>query len=185
MSFRKFLFFVFSILLFSCDEMNSGESSGGILLFGQEEGGVKIEPQKESEPNKTETKNSERIQMRKDGGVYFVPTKVNGIPMEFIIDTGASMVSISKTEAQFLYKSGLLSESDFIGTQNFVLANGEVEEGWVILLKSVQIGDRVVYNVEATIDANISAPLLLGQSVLERFGKVSMDNSTGIMELEY
>jgi hypothetical protein len=42
-----------------------------------------------------------------------------------------------------------------------------------------------VYDVEATIDANIAAPLLLGQSMLERFGKVSMDYSTGIMELEY
>jgi len=131
-----------------------------------------------------ENKTSERIQVRKVGGVYLVPTKVNGIPMEFIIDTGASMVSISKTEAQFLYKNGLLSESDVIGKENFVLANGEVEEGLVIKLKSIQIGNRILYDVEATIDANISAPLLLGQSVLERFGKVSMDYSTGIMELE-
>ena len=65
------------------------------------------------------------------------------------------------------------------------MANGQVEEGLVIKLKSIQIGNRTVYDVEATIDANISAPLLLGQSVLERFGKVSMDYSTGIMELEY
>ena len=185
MSHRKLLILAFSILLFSCDEMSSSEGDSGLLIFGQEEGGVNLESHKESETNKTETKNSELIQMRKEGGVYLVPTKVNGIPMEFIVDTGASMVSISKTEAQFLYKNGLLVESDFIGTQNFVLANGQVEEGWVIRLKSVQIGNRVVYNVEATIDGNISAPLLLGQSVLERFGKVSMDYSTGIMELEY
>lgn len=184
MSCRKLLIFVFLILMFSCDEMNSGQSSEGLLVFGEEGGAINLNLPKEAERN-SESKTSEKIQMRKEGGVYLVPTKVNGIPMEFIIDTGASMVSISKTEAQFLYKGGLLSESDFIGTQNFVLANGEVEEGWVILLKSVQIGDRVVYNVEATIDANISAPLLLGQSVLERFGKVSMDYSTGIMELEY
>ena len=178
MIYRKLLIFVFSILLFSCDEMSGdGQSTDEFVLFEDE---VKPDTQ-----TIRDEKKSELIQMRKVGGVYLVPTKVNGIPMEFIIDTGASMVSISKTEAQFLYKGGLLSESDFIGTQNFVLANGEVEEGWVILFKSVQIGDRVVYNVEATIDANISAPLLLGQSVLERFGKVSMDYSKGIMELEY
>lgn len=178
---------VIALFLFcsSCDEMSSGENSEGLLVFGPEGNGVNLEPGKEHETTTTETKRSELIQMRKDGGVYLVPTKVNGIPMEFIVDTGASMVSISKTEAQFLYKNGLLLESDFIRTENFVLANGEVEEGWVIRLKSVQIGNRVVYNVEATIDGNISAPLLLGQSVLERFGKVSMDYSTGIMELEY
>jgi len=172
---------VIALFLFcsSCDEMSSADGGGDFVIFG-EDNIENANPEK-----RVETKKSESIQMRKDGGVYMVPTKVNGIPMEFIVDTGASMVSISKTEAQFLYKNGLLVESDFIGTQNFVLANGQVEEGWVILLKSVQIGDRVVYNVEATIDANISAPLLLGQSVLERFGKVSMDYSTGIMELEY
>jgi clan AA aspartic protease (TIGR02281 family) len=178
---RSRLIVVIALFLFcsSCDEMSSAEGNEDFVIFGEDN----VEKGKPKE--KIETKKLESIQTRKEGGVYMIPTKVNGIPMEFIIDTGASMVSISKTEAQFLYKSGLLSESDFIGTQNFVLANGEVEEGWVILLKSVQIGDRVVYNVEATIDANISAPLLLGQSVLERFGKVSMDYSTGIMELEY
>jgi aspartyl protease family protein len=158
--------------------MSSADGGGDFVIFGEDNG------ENTNPTEKVETKKVESIQMRKEGGVYLVPTKVNGIPMEFIVDTGASMVSISKTEAQFLYKNGLLSESDFIGTQNFVLANGEVEEGWVIRLKSVQIGNRVVYDVEATIDGNISAPLLLGQSVLERFGKVSMDYSTGIMELE-
>lgn len=172
---------VIGLFLFcsSCDEMSSADGGGDFVIFGEDNG------ENAYPPKKVETNKVESIQMRKDGGVYKLPTKVNGIPMEFIIDTGASMVSISKTEAQFLYKNGLLAESDFIGTQNFVLANGEVEEGWIIRLKSVQIGSRVVYNVEATIDANISAPLLLGQSVLERFGKVSMDYSTGIMELVY
>lgn len=172
---------VIALFLFcsSCDEMSSADGGGDFVIFGEDNG------ENANPPEKVETKKVESIQMRKEGGVYLVPTKVNGIPMAFIVDTGASMVSISKTEAQFLYKNGLLAESDFIGTQNFVLANGEVEEGWVIRLKSVQIGNRVVYDVEATIDGNISAPLLLGQSILERFGKVSMDYSTGIMELEY
>ena len=172
---------VIALILFcsSCDEMSSADGGGDFVIFGEDN----VENTTPSE--KVETKKVESIQMRKEGGVYLVPTKVNGIPMEFIIDTGASMVSISTTEALFLYKNGLLSESDRIGTQNFVLANGAVEEGVVVKLKSIQIGNRVVYNVEATIDANISAPLLLGQSVLERFGKVSMDYSTGIMELEY
>ena len=184
MSCRKLLIFVFSILLFSCDEINPGESNGGLLVFGEEGGAINLNPPSEAEGN-SERKTSEKIQMSKEGGVYLVPTKVNGVPMKFIIDTGASMVSISKTEAQFLYKNGLLSESDIIGSQNFVLANGQVEDGLVIKLKSIQIGNKTVYDVEATIDANIAAPLLLGQSMLERFGKVSMDYSTGIMELEY
>jgi aspartyl protease family protein len=39
--------------------------------------------------------------MQKDGGVYKVPCTVNGLKLEFIFDTGASVVSISLTEAIF------------------------------------------------------------------------------------
>jgi len=116
--------------------------------------------------------------------VFIIPAKVNGVPMDFILDTGASLVSISSVEADFLAKSGTLTQSDVIGIENFVLANGAVEEGYVIQLKSIQIGSRVINDVEATIDPNQSAPLLLGQSLLERFGKVSIDYKNGVIEFE-
>ena len=57
------------------------------------------------------------IEMTKINGVYQIPCKVNGIPMNFIFDTGASDVSISITEAKFLLKNGLLQNEDFIETQ--------------------------------------------------------------------
>jgi len=41
------------------------------------------------------------ILMNKVNGVYYVPCEVNGIKMDFVFDTGASNVSISKTEAEF------------------------------------------------------------------------------------
>jgi len=42
--------------------------------------------------------------MEKVNGVYTIPCKVNGIDMRFILDTGASNVTISLTEAKFLIK---------------------------------------------------------------------------------
>lgn len=38
------------------------------------------------------------------------------------------------------------------------------------------LGDVILYNVEATIIDNIHAPLLLGQSALEQFGSIEIDN---------
>ena len=32
---------------------------------------------------------------KQEGGTYLIPCKVNGVPMKFIFDTGASVISIS------------------------------------------------------------------------------------------
>jgi aspartyl protease family protein len=115
------------------------------------------------------------VKMRRSGGVYFVPIMVNGVPMEFIFDTGASTISISATEALFLYKQGQLHDDDFVGTQKFVDATGRISEGTVIILRTVKIGDRMLRNVEASIVHSLEAPLLLGQSALQQFGNISID----------
>jgi aspartyl protease family protein len=124
------------------------------------------------------------IKMMNDGGVYKVPVEVNNTKMDFIFDTGASSVCISETEARFLIKQGTLNEDDVIGETSFSDANGDVSSGMRIKLKSVQIGGRTLYNVEALIVPNDKAPLLLGQTVLAQFGKISIDYQRGIISFE-
>ena len=52
------------------------------------------------------------IQLERKNGAYIVPCKVNGAPMNFIFDTGATDVTISLTEAEYLFKQGLLKDID-------------------------------------------------------------------------
>lgn len=120
-------------------------------------------------------RSSAQVQMRKQGGVYFVPIEVNGTPMEFIFDTGASDICISLTEALFLIKQGTLTEKDILGVENYQIADGSIVEGTKIILRQVRIGNKSLPQVEASIVHNLSAPLLLGQSALARFGKISID----------
>lgn len=115
------------------------------------------------------------ISMRPDNGVYFIPITINDIAMEFIFDTGASDITISKVEAIFLYKQGKLTEDDILGTEQYQIADGSIKEGTVIILRKVQIGEKVLNNVKATVVHNNEAPLLLGQTALSRFGKISID----------
>lgn len=124
------------------------------------------------------------IKMEKKNGVYQVPIWVNDVKMHFIFDTGASTVSISETEVNFLIKEGTLTQDDFIGSANFVDANGDVSEGSIINLKSIKVGNRTLHNVKASVVHNLNAPLLLGQTVLEQFGKISIDNKKGEITLE-
>ncbi|GHT21161.1 hypothetical protein AGMMS4957_09540 [Bacteroidia bacterium] len=115
------------------------------------------------------------IRMEKENGVYYLPIEVNDVPMRFIFDTGASVISISLTEAYFLYKQGKLTDEDILGTAQYQDANGVISEGQIIRLRKVCIGNRVIHNVEASVVNNQVAPLLLGQSVLGKFGKISID----------
>lgn len=113
--------------------------------------------------------------MERENGVYKVPVTVNGVPMKFILDTGASLISMSATEAEFLHKQGAISDADIIGRSRFQDANGDISPGAVVRLKSVRIGDRVLENVNANIVSSVKAPLLLGQSALSQFGNISID----------
>lgn len=115
------------------------------------------------------------IKMTKQDGVYTIPIEVNGIKMYFIFDTGASTISISETEAIFLIKQGTLKENDIKGTARFSDANGNISEGTIVILRTVKIGGKVLKNVDASVVHNLRAPLLFGQSALERFGKISID----------
>lgn len=117
------------------------------------------------------------VKMEKVSGVYQIPIEVNGVRMSFIFDTGASIISISQTEAMFLYKQGKLTADDIKGTANFSDANGDISEGTIVELKSIKIGDRVLNNVEASVVGNLTAPLLFGQSALGEFRKISIDNN--------
>ena len=124
------------------------------------------------------------LKMEKSNGVYLIPIEVNGVSMSFIFDTGAGLISISATEAAFLYKQGKLKDEDFIGKANFVDANGDISEGTIIILKTIKIGDRVISDIQASVVHNLVAPLLLGQSALEKFGKVSIDYSKNEITFE-
>ncbi|MBK3519907.1 retropepsin-like aspartic protease family protein [Carboxylicivirga marina] len=115
------------------------------------------------------------IKMTNNNGVYTMPCKVNGLPLNFIFDTGASNVSISLTEAIFMLKNGYLKESQMGTKEYYRLANGEISEGTKVVLSKVEIGNLTLENIEASIVHELYAPLLLGQSVLSKFSNIMFD----------
>lgn len=110
------------------------------------------------------------------GGTYEVPCQVNGLPLKMIFDTGATDVTISSVEASFMFKNGYLSDDDVKGKKSYMTASGDIHEGTVLRLKEVKLGDAVLKNIEASVVHSQKAPLLLGQSVLEKFGTITIDN---------
>ena len=118
-----------------------------------------------------------KIIMEKDGGVYTVPCKINGLPLKFIFDTGASDVSISLTEAMFMLKNGYLKKEDLGESVYYSIANGDVAKGTKLNIKEIEFGGLKLFNIQASIVHETSAPLLLGQSAIEKLGKIQLEGN--------
>jgi clan AA aspartic protease (TIGR02281 family) len=118
-----------------------------------------------------------KIIMEKEGGIYLVPCKVNGLPLKFIFDTGASDVSISLTEAVFMLKNSYLHKEDIGEDVWYGIANGDVAKGTIINIKEIEFAGLKLYNVKASVVHEMSAPLLLGQSAIEKLGKIQINGS--------
>lgn len=123
-----------------------------------------------------------KIRMVEENGVYYVPIEVNGLNLRFIFDTGASSVLISSAEAVVMYRQGLITDEDILGASQMQDATGGISTGVVVNLRSVKIGGIILNDIQATVVDNIQAPLLLGQTALSKFGKVSLDYEQGYIE---
>jgi clan AA aspartic protease (TIGR02281 family) len=115
--------------------------------------------------------------MEKDGGVYRIPCKINGLRLKFIFDTGATDVCISENVAVMMLENGYLDNSDILGSSSSQVADGRIVDNTRIKLKTIEIGDKVLKNIEAVVIHNQSAPLLLGQSAIKKLGKYTISGN--------
>lgn len=126
---------------------------------------------------------TEEIPYTHEGGVTKVRCKINDLPLHFVFDTGASDVTISTVEATFMLKNGYLEKKDMGSNQHFLMADGNISEGTIINLRKVVLGNLVLENVRASVVNTQKAPLLLGQSVLQRLGKIEIDNERSVLKV--
>ena len=123
------------------------------------------------------------VPFTRQGGVTQVKCSVNDLPLHFIFDTGASDVSISRVEATFMFKNGYLSEDDVIGKTRYMDANGDISIGTVFNVRKITFGGLELENVRASVVESNHAPLLLGQSVLNRLGKIEIDYERSVLKI--
>lgn len=98
------------------------------------------------------------------GGHFIVTAQVNGISMRFIVDTGASVVTISSADAKRAGINYLNAPRGQMQT-----ANG-VSSGYRVTLDTVRLNDITLNNVEGVVvEGNVLGGIgLLGMSFLNR-----------------
>jgi clan AA aspartic protease (TIGR02281 family) len=121
------------------------------------------------------------IPLKKYGGVYCLPVRINGaITLDFILDTGASEVTIPANVALTLIKAGTIKEGDFLPGRKYRLADGSILKGSRFKIRELEVGGLKISNVPAAV-APGTGPLLLGQSFLSRVGNWSINNEKQLL----
>jgi clan AA aspartic protease (TIGR02281 family) len=124
------------------------------------------------------------VPLKKQGGTFVVPVQINGaITLDFTVDSGASDVSVPADVFSTLTRTGTIKDTDIIGEQTYVLADGSKTQSVTFRIRSLKVGDRVVENVRGSVASARGEPLL-GQSFLERFKSWSIDNTKHVLLLE-
>lgn len=117
-----------------------------------------------------------RIVLKESGGGHFLTSgQINGRTVQFMVDTGATFVAMSTTDAEHIglnYKAGQPVQMS--------TANGSAP-GYRLKLSSVRVGDVEMYEVDAVVTPQGMPFVLLGNSFLSRF---QMKRENNVMTLE-
>ncbi len=107
-------------------------------------------------------------------GMYQTQGSVNGVSINFLVDTGATTIAMNSRDARRL---GI----DFrrSGQQVMLTTASKREMGYRVMLNKVQVGSIVIYDVMAVVLDNKHFPqkALLGMSFLNRVDMTSSGNS--------
>jgi aspartyl protease family protein len=113
-----------------------------------------------------------RIVLTADALGHFRTTgSINGRPVRFLVDTGASMIGLSASEAKRLGLDLSRAQRDMAATANGMIAVHHVT------LNTVKVGDITLHNVAASVMPQDMPFILLGMSFLNRM-KMERDGDT-------
>lgn len=110
-------------------------------------------------------------------GHYYMTAELNGKPVRFVVDTGATTIALSRQDAE---KIGINTDDlAYLGQAR--TANGTVSTA-TVMIDSFRIGDLQDDRVPATVIDGEMDQSLLGMTYLSRFARVSMESDRLILE---
>ena len=112
---------------------------------------------------------------REANGHFYVHAKVNGQLVRFVVDTGATVVALTREDAERVGLDVDTSKFEIIGEG----ASGAVS-GQNVVLGSIEVDGKLANDVEGVVLAG-SSMSLLGQSYLSRLSEVKMSGEYMIL----
>lgn len=111
------------------------------------------------------------------GDMYRISGSINGFATRFVVDTGASLVTMNSSVAK---RVGI--DYKLIGTESVVYTASGKNKMYIVKLDRVRVGDIELRDVQgAVLDGDYPVEALLGMSFL---GRLEMKREGRIMELQ-
>lgn len=104
---------------------------------------------------------------------YKLKLNISEVEKYFTFDTGASDLIINPTIENQLIANGSLKKENYLGYQEYTLANGDTVLAQMVRIDNIKIGDYTVNNVIVAIVQEGS--LLCGKGFLDKFKKWTLD----------
>ncbi|ABG32624.1 TIGR02281 family clan AA aspartic protease [Roseobacter denitrificans] len=110
---------------------------------------------------------------RSPNGHYYIEAEVNGAPVRFVLDTGATSLVLTQKDAE---AAGLLrDELTYYGRA--MTANGEVRTA-PVRLDTMKLGHVTDRDVVAVVNEGEMNNSLLGMTYLQKWGKIQIADNT-------
>jgi aspartyl protease family protein len=124
---------------------------------------------KSGEPERSRGSSADVTLTRRANGHFYADVQVNGQTVEFMVDTGASGIALTRRDAEALGLFWNENELETVGRG----VSGAVS-GKMVRLDRVELGGKEVRDLDAAIIPGGLDVSLLGQSFLSRFGEVKI-----------
>ena len=149
-------------------------SESAVLLIDGEEVTARLDGRVSA---RKRTATVKEVQVWRDTtGMYTTVGSIDGLPVSFLIDTGATQVAMNASQARRL---GI--DYHVTGNPAEVTTASGVERAWMVTLDSVKVGDLEVRNVSAVVlEGKQPKVTLLGMSYL---GRMEISNDGRLMTL--
>ena len=129
-------------------------------------------------PGQTVFAAENRVELpRSPDGHYYVVLEINAVPIRFVVDTGATGMVLSRSDAA---RAGLNPE-EMVFLGEALTANGTVRTA-TVTLDSVALGPFRDARVQAFVNGGDLAKSLLGMSYLQRFDRLEISGGKMILE---
>lgn len=139
---------------------------------------------KSTQKNESDDMGNE-IKLISVGGVYEIPVILNDVlKINVILDSGAADVSISPDVVLTLIRTGTIKNYDWLPGQVYQFADGTKSKSKRFNMGSITVGNKTFKNVTCSIAEKIDAPMLLGQSLLKKLGKYTIDYKKEVIQFE-
>lgn len=125
---------------------------------------------------------SKFIKLTESNGIYQIPVRFGTLSKKFVLDSGASDITISSSLEKELLKNDLVNKKVNLTDALYRVANGEVISHRRIVISQITVGDFTVKNVIASV-GNENTPLLLGKSFFDNFKSWSINNIDNMLQL--